>query len=413
MIRPLELFIALRYARSRDTGFFVSFITWVSLGGIALGVLALITILSVMNGFEAELRDRLLSLAAHATLARADGAGIDGPALARRARAIDGVIGAAPFNEQQALISHGEGMSSAVLRGIDPALEPSVSSIDRALNSGSLADLVPGGNRLLLGRALAYQLGVGVGDEVTVMVPNGDADGGLTPRVRVFTVAGIFEVGLQDHDSVLALAHLDDVASLGSEPGALGIRLRFAAVFEAPARAAAVARALGNGLVARDWTVENAGYFRAIRIEKTMMTLILLLVVGVAAFNIVATLVMVVRAKRTDIAILRTLGLAPRGVVGVFLAQGAVIGWFGTLVGAALGLLLSLHVGAVVAFLERLFRFQVFDADVYYLTRIPSEVEAGDVLFVTLTALLLTLAATVYPALRAARTEPADALRYE
>jgi lipoprotein-releasing system permease protein len=436
MIRPLELFVGLRYARSREAGFFVSFITWVSLAGVALGVAALITILSVMNGFEGELRGRLLSLASHATIvpvAASAGHGAGGStadaltsstgaveadardwaALADRASRSPGVAGVAPYVEQQALITHGVEMSGAVLRGVDPAREPRVSTIDRAIVDGSFGALQPGRDRIVLGRILAFQLGAGVGDDVTVMIPQTGADGELVPRIRRFTVAGVFEVGLQDHDSVLAVVHIDDAAALKGVPGPTGLRVKFADVFAAPRLAPLLARDLGPGLRAVDWTEENATYFRAIRIEKTMMTLILLLVVAVAAFNIVATLVMVVRAKRTDIAILRTLGLPPRGVVGIFLSQGVMIGWAGTALGVALGLALAANVERIVPFLERTFRFQILDADVYYVTRIPSTIEVPDVLTVAIVAFVLTWLSTLYPSLRAARTQPAEALRYE
>jgi lipoprotein-releasing system permease protein len=334
MIRPLELFVGLRYARSREAGYFVSFITWVSLAGVALGVAALITILSVMNGFEGELRSRLLSLASHATLTAPDEAPRDWAALADRASREPGVAGVAPFVEQQALLTNGIEMSAAVLRGVDPAREPRVSTVDQAIVDGRFDALQPGSDRVVLGRILAFQLGAALGDEITVMIPaGGTADGEIVPRIRTFTVAGIFEVGLQDHDSVLAIVHIDDAAALKGTPGPTGLRLKFDDVFTAPALVRGVAAVLGGGLRARDWTEENAAYFRAIRIEKTMMTLILLLVVAVAAFNIVATLVMVVRAKRNDIAILRTLGLPPRGVVGIFLSQGVLIGWVGTALG--------------------------------------------------------------------------------
>jgi lipoprotein-releasing system permease protein len=413
MIRPVELFLALRFVRSRETGVFVSFITWVSLLGVGLGVAALIVILSVMNGFESELRERLLSLTAHATLMRADGAAIDGAALADAARRGEGVRAAAPFVSAQALAVHGADMAPAMIRGVDPAREGAVTSISGALTVGRLADLAAGENRVLVGRALAFRLHLVPGDTVTVMVPSTTGDGELEPRIRAFTVAGLFEVGLEDHDGALLLAALPDVAALAGVEGATGVRLSYDDPYRAPSASRALARRLDPTLVVRDWTEENATYFHAVRVEKTMMTLILLLVVGVAAFNIVAMLVMVVRAKRTGIAILRTLGLEPGGIVAVFLLQGLVIGWGGTLAGALAGLAIATHVEQIVPWLERHLGFQIFDADVFYVTRIPSIVETGDVLAIVATALVLTLAATVYPARRAAATEPADVLRYE
>ena len=414
MSLPLPLFIGLRYVRARSSQFFVSFISWVSMLGICLGVAALITILSVMNGFEDELRTRLLSLAAHAKLSGDPAALMRWPQLVERARLVKGVTGAAPYAELHGLLAHEPELQPALIRGIDPVTEASVSTVGQSMVAGELTSLQAGSRHIVLGRVLAYQLSVSIGDTVTLMVPVASAGGELTPRIERFTVTGLFEVGLQDHDSVLALVSLDDALALqGHSSAPTGLRLRFADVFAAPQLARAAARALGGNFTVSDWTQENASYFRAIRIEKTMMTLILLLIVAVAAFNIVAALVMVVTDKRTDIAILRTLGLRPGAVVGVFVTQGVVIGWMGAALGIVCGVLLALNVGTIAPWLEHTFGFQIMDADVYYITQIPSDLQTADVAIIGTVAFALTVLATLYPARRAARTEPAEALRYE
>jgi lipoprotein-releasing system permease protein len=411
MLTPLPLGLGLRYVRARQHQYFVSFISWVSLAGVCLGVAALITILSVMNGFEGELRSRLLALAAHASL--------PGPAdagslreLARRARGEPGVESAQPFVEVQGLLSNGAMLAGAALRGIDPGDHGPGAPLQLAMREGVLADLSPGSQRIALGRALALQLQVGVGDSVTLLLLRTGAGGELVPKIGAFEVSGLFEIGLADHDAGMAFAAIEDVAAFAGLQAPAGVRLFFSDPFDAPRLAADVAASLGAA-PASDWTIEHAAYFRAIRLEKTMMTVILLLIVAVAAFNIIASLVMVVAEKRNDIAILRTMGLSRGSVVGTFIVQGTVIGWIGTLAGVGLGILLALNAGDITPALERWFGFEIFDPEVYYITRIPSELRGLDVLLVAATALLLTLLATIYPARRAAATEPAEALRYE
>jgi len=422
VFHPLPLYVGLRYVRARSHRFFVSFITWASLVGVGVGVAALIVIVSVMNGFESELRDRLLSLGAQVrVIAAATPGGPSAPSAAadwqdaaKRARAIAGVAAVAPYAELTAIAVHEPEMLPVELRGIDPQEGTTVSELGKALVRGHLEDLVPGSGRVIVGDLIAERLGLVPGDQLTLLVPTVSADGTPQARLRGFTVAGVFEVGLQEYDGSLVFAPLEDVRALApASASGQGLNVRVTDVLAAPAVAARLRAALPRTYEVRDWTQDNASYFRATRIEKTMMSLILLLIVAVAAFNIVAMLVMVVTDKRTDIAILRTFGAAPRRVMGIFITQGLVIGWLGVAVGVALGLALALNVETIEPFLERTFHFQILDSDVYYSSVIPSEVHAANVVAIAAAALLLTALATVYPALRAARTAPAEALRYE
>jgi lipoprotein-releasing system permease protein len=415
MFHPLPLYVGLRYVRARSTRFFVSFITWASLVGVCVGVAALIVILSVMNGFESELRDRLLSLSAPVRVTATPAAArTDWPQIAQLVGGIPGVKDAAPYAEIQALAVRGPEMVPVLLRGIDPQSPAAASELAHAITQGRLADLAQGEARVIVGEVIAERLGLAPGDALTVLVPTVDAGGTPTPKLRELRVAGVFEVGLQDHDATLIFGNLADVRALGpAGTVSEGLRVQLQDVLAAPTVAGRLRARLPSTLEVSDWTRDNANYFRAIRIEKTMMSLILLLIVAVAAFNIVAMLVMVVTDKRTDIAIMRTFGAAPRRVMGIFITQGLVIGWLGVALGAVLGLLLAFHVDTIVPFLERTFRFQIMDADVYYITAIPSEVHWRNIAAIAVAALLLTALATIYPAIRAARTAPAEALRYE
>ncbi len=421
MFHPLPVYVGLRYVRARSHRFFVSFITWASVIGVCVGVAALIVILSVMNGFEGELRDRLLSLSAQVRVLATEQTEAGGHAptaadweqVARLVRSVPGVTAATPYEELQALAVRDPDMLPVLLRGIEPQAAATVTELRQTITQGRLSDLTPGSGRLVVGELIAERFGLAVGERLTLLVPTMSADGTPEPKLREFTVAGVFEAGLPEHDSTLVFANLADVRALAPQGGEQGVRVRVQDVLAAPAVAARLRAVLPRSYEVRDWTQDNADYFRAIRIEKTMMSLILLLIVAVAAFNIVAMLVMVVTDKRTDIAIVRTFGAAPRRVMGIFLTQGLVIGWLGVAFGVALGLLLAFNVETIVPFLERTFRFQIMDADVYYSTAIPSVVHASNVVAVAVAALLLTALATIYPALRAARTAPAEALRYE
>jgi lipoprotein-releasing system permease protein len=414
MIRAAELFVGLRYLRARRQTRFVSFITFISLAGIALGVAALIVILSVMNGFEGELRERLLSMTAHGHVSGQSGQIEDWQEVRQQVGDVPGVIAMAPLIEMEGMIRTGRSLNGVLIHGVHPDAEAQVSGRTINFVEGSLDVLETVDKGIILGRFLAIELGVRIGDGVVLLIPRPAANGSLEPVLERFTVRGVFEAGVQDHDSSLALVHIDDAAhllSIGDNVNAL--RFLGDDVMNAPAISAELVGRLGSEYVASDWTIENESYFRAIRLEKMMMSLLLSLIIGVAAFNIVASLVMVVTDKTTDIAILRTLGMGPGDVVGVFFIQGAVIGWLGVFLGVLSGALLAINVPTVVPFLESLFGFQIMPGDVYYVTAIPSVLETQDVVVIGVGAFVLTSLATLYPARRAALVNPAVALRYE
>ena len=409
-----ELFVGLRYLRAKRKTRFVSFITFISLAGIALGVAALIVILSVMNGFEGELRDRLLSMTAHGYVSGDDGTVADWQAVQDEIAIEPGVIAAAPVINMEGMIRTGNSLTGVVIHGVDPAFEKEVSGRTVNFVAGGLDDLTAGNKSILLGRFLAIELGVNLGDGVVLLIPRSAGDGTPEPVLQRFVVRGVFEAGVQDHDASLALVHMADAASIVAMGDRVSsVRFLTNDVMSAPTVSKALAQRLGEGFVSSDWTIENASYFRAIRLEKMMMSLLLSLIIGVAAFNIVASLVMVVTDKTNDIAILRTLGMGPNDVVRVFFIQGAVIGWFGVFLGVLGGVLLAINVPTVVPVLEQWLGFQIMPGDVYYVTRIPSALETEDVVIISVSAFILTSLATLYPARRAAKVNPAVALRYE
>ena len=412
MFQPLEWFIGLRYLRSRRRRGVVSFISAASLLGIALGVAALIVILSVMNGLEAETRTRLLSMSAHATISSRSGLP-DWRELGSRLADDPAVSGVSPRVELEGMLAAGVNLRPALVRGILPGEEQNVSDVQRFLHDSSLEELEAGAHRIILGRLLALNLGLSRGDAVKLLVPR-FTNGRMTPQLKGFTVAGVFEAGVQEHDGSLAFVHMADASELKGLGGmAAGLAVRLDDPMAVRAFARDVTPRLDASFEYSDWSQQYRNLFTAMRIEKTMMTIILTFIVGVAAFNIVASLMMVVIDKQKDIAILRTYGLAPQRVARIFLAQGAVIGLAGTLVGTGLGLVLAFNVDVIVPWLETTFNFQIMPGDVYYVTEIPSEVHWLDVVVIPAIAFGLALLATVYPARRAAAVAPAVALRYD
>ena len=415
---PYELQIGWRYTRAGRAGRrngFISFISGVSMLGIGLGVAALIIVLSVMNGFQKEVRDRMLSAIAHIEVVDAYGAALpDWQATAAKARENPQVIGAAPFIAMQALIARGEDMRGAVVRGISPNDEATVTEVAAKLKDTTLARLVPGQWGIVLGVELARALGVREGDNVTIVAPGGQVTpAGVVPRLKQVTVVGTFDSGHYEYDSTLALIHLDDAAKLFRLEGPSGVQLRLKDLHEARDVGAQLAQVLGPEVSVRDWTRTNRNWFSAVQLEKRLMFIILTLIVAVAAFNLVSTLVMTVTDKRADIAILRTLGATPRSIMGIFMVQGALSGVIGTLAGVALGLLVSFNIGTLVPALERLLNTSFLPGSIYLISRMPSDPQWGDILPITVISLVLAFLATLYPSWRASRVQPAEALRYE
>jgi lipoprotein-releasing system permease protein len=415
MFHPLSLFIGLRYTRSRRRNHFISFISTFSTLGIALGVIALITVLSVMNGFHKEVKERILGMASHGDIQAFDGRMQDWQSAMQQAKQHPKVLAAAPYIEAQAMLTNRREVSGAIVRGILPDRETDVVDVAQHMKQGVLNDLQAGQYRIILGQELAHSLGVVVGDKITLVVPQVTVTiAGSMPRMKRFTVSGIFEVGMGEYDRGVAMIHMTDAAKLlRMQDAVTGVRIRIDDVWEAREVSLSLANQMSGLYRVLNWTDYHRNFFAALKMEKRMMGLLLFLVVVIAAFNIISTLVMMVIDKQSDIAIMKTLGAPPKLIMRIFIVQGATLGVIGTLVGTLLGLLLAFNVDDVVAAVEKAFGVHFIDPSVYYISKLPSDVQIGDVLLVAIGSFVLSLLMTLYPAMRAYRTEPAEALRYE
>lgn len=415
MFTPLELFIGQRYTHSRRRNRFISFISFASMLGIMLGVMVLITVLSIMNGFEKELRDKILGVVAHVTVSGTNGQLSDWTAQMEWLRNTKHVIGAAPYVQKQVMLTNGSKMRAVMLNGVDPAQQGQVSDVNFSMLDGRFSNLKPHEYGIVLGVEVASGLGVMPGDKVTVIVPQVQVTpAGILPRIRRFTVVGIYQIGHPEYDGMTGFVELGDASRLfrlGEDVG--GIRLKLDDLFTAQGLKASLQTELGDAYKVTDWSDEHGSLFRAVKTERIAMTMILFLVVCVALFNLVASLMMAVNDKESDIAILRTFGMSGQRVMRIFMIQGSIIGVVGTVVGVTLGVLLSLNISVVMAWLEATFGFKVFSADLFYISEIPSDLRWENVVWITIASLLASVLATVYPARRAAQIQPAESLRYE
>lgn len=416
MFKPLELFVGLRYLRAKRRNHFVSFISLTSVIGIALGIIVIISVLSVMNGFQTEVRDRMLRMTAHANVLELDGTLNDWQRAQQALDDIEDIVGMAPYVEGQAMMVKSTQVTGVLLSGVDPEQEINVSEIQNYILDTNLNVLQPGKFRILIGSELARFLGTFVGDKITIITPEASVTpAGILPKLRRFTVAGIYEVGMNQFDRNTAVVHIEDAKRLyRMQPDEVtGLRLKLSDIFLVPELTNELNQQFKGEFWLTDWTRRHQNFFRAVKMEKTMMFIIMTLIVAVAAFNVVSMLVMVVTDKQSDIAILRTYGVSPNSIQWIFIIQGSLIGIVGTVLGVLGGLALALNLAEIVAFVENLFNLKVLSPSVYYISDLPSEVRAGDVIYVACISFFLTVLATIYPARKAAKTQPAEALRYE